>query len=92
MQGDLCRNIFLTGLFEIQYLFEIYHTSITIKKSENVVKKGCLEKCLLWRVQISFLNERGTKILLCKNLYFAKLLRGLYLSKILELSSTVKTS
>ena len=59
MQGDLCRNIFMKDLVGSQYLFEIYHTSFTIKNSENFAKRGCFENHLLWRTQISFRNERG---------------------------------
>ena len=57
LQDDLFRNNFLTNLFGSQYLFEICHTSITIKNSENVVKRECFEKRLLWRAQIFFRGE-----------------------------------
>ena len=31
-------------LLEKQYLFEILHTYLTVKKSENVLKSGCFKK------------------------------------------------
>ena len=46
---------------------------------------------MLCGAQTPFQNEQGIQSLLYKNLYFAKLLRGQYLSKILQTSSTVKT-
>ena len=30
-QNDSCKNVFLADLLESQYLFEIYHTSLTSK-------------------------------------------------------------
>ena len=51
------ETFFKQDLFGSLYFFEIYHTSLTIDNSENVVKRGCFEKCLLWRAQISFQNE-----------------------------------
>ena len=42
-----CVKTFLIDRFGSQYLFEIHYTSLTIKNSENVVKRGCFEKCLL---------------------------------------------
>ena len=32
-----CVKIFFIDLFGSQYLFKIYHTSVNIKNSENVV-------------------------------------------------------
>ena len=37
-------------LFGSQYLFKVYHTSFNMKNSENVVKRGCFGKLLLWSV------------------------------------------
>ena len=31
MQNDLCKTVFLADLLEIQYFFDIYHTSLAIK-------------------------------------------------------------
>ena len=41
-----CKKHFLANLCGSQYLFEILHTSLTIKNSENLVKSGCFEKRL----------------------------------------------
>ena len=40
-----------------QYLFEILHTSTTVRTSKNVVKSGYFQKLQRWRVL--FLNEGG---------------------------------
>ena len=40
MYDNLCKNIFFIDIFGSQYSFEIYHTSVNIKNSENVVKSG----------------------------------------------------
>ena len=48
-KGDvkwLLEQHFLTDLLGSQYFFEIYHTSLTIKYSENIVKRGCFERRL----------------------------------------------
>ena len=45
LQGVLCKNILLADLLGSQHLFEILQTSVTAKKSENVVKR-CFEKRL----------------------------------------------
>ena len=53
----LCEIIFVTDLSGSQHLFQILQTSLTFKKSENVVKSGCFEKLLGWRTPIFFRNE-----------------------------------
>ena len=58
-----CVKIFLAYLLESHYLFEILQTSFTVINSENVVKSECFQ----WRAQIFFRNERGTYIILRKN-------------------------
>ena len=50
----LCKSIFGADLLGSQYMFEILQTSFTFKNSENVVKSGCLQKRLRWRVPIFF--------------------------------------
>ena len=80
----MCKNGFLAKLLGSQYLFEILHTSLTVKNSENVEKSGCFEKRLRWRAPISFRNEGGIS--------FRILLGGRYLFEILYTCYTVKTS
>ena len=38
------QNIFAADLLGIQNLFEILHTSLNVKNSENVLKRECFEK------------------------------------------------
>ena len=40
----LCKNILLADILGSQHLFELLHTSSTVKNSENVVKSGCFGK------------------------------------------------
>ena len=54
MSDVLCKSIFGADLLGSQYMFEILQTSFTFKNSENVVKSGCLQKRLRWRVPIFF--------------------------------------
>ena len=42
-----------------KHLFEILQISFTVENSENVVKSGCFEKRLRWRVPTLFRNEGG---------------------------------
>ena len=47
-------------LLEKQYLFEILHTYLTVKKSENVLKSGCFKKKKKKKITPKFLrNEEG---------------------------------
>ena len=39
-----CAKIFFIFLFKSQCLFDIYHISVTIKNSDNLVKRECFEK------------------------------------------------
>ena len=48
----LCKNIFVVDLLRSQYLFEILQTSLTVKNSENGVKRDVLKN-----VSIFFRNE-----------------------------------
>ena len=57
---DLCKNSFFDNIFRSQYLFEIYHTSLNIKNSENVIKRGCFWKVLRWRA--FFLMKEECKV------------------------------
>ena len=57
VSGVSYKNIFVADLLGSQYLFEILETSLTIKNSENVVKRGCFKKCLLWRAPVFFRTE-----------------------------------
>ena len=52
-------KIFFVDIFGSQYLFEILQTSLTVKNSENVVKSGCFEERLRWRVPTFFRSEGG---------------------------------
>ena len=62
------KMLFYGDLPENKYLFQIFHSSITIKNSESVKKSGYFEKSLRWRAHIFFfLNERGIQNLLCKS-------------------------
>ena len=49
-----------------QYLFKILQTTLTIKISENVVKSGCFEKPLRWRMSKFLPNKEGIESILCK--------------------------
>ena len=42
----LHKNNFISDLLGIQHLFEILQTSLTVKNSENGVKRGCFKKLL----------------------------------------------
>ena len=42
-----------------QYLLKILKTLLTFKNSEKVVKIGCFEKRLRWRVPIFYRNKGG---------------------------------
>ena len=59
MSCVLCKNIFLVDLLGSKSLFEILQTAAAVKNSENVVKSGCLEKCLRWRAPIFFKMKEG---------------------------------
>ena len=87
-----CKNIFVTDLHGSKYLFEILQTSLTVKTSENVVKSGCFEKLLRWRVTTLFRNEAKMKCPCVKYWYFAKLLGISFLFGLLRTSSNAKTS
>ena len=50
-------KIIFTNLMGGQYLFEILHTSTTMRTSKNAVKSGYFQKLQRWRVL--FLNEGG---------------------------------
>ena len=88
---DLCENSFFDDIFESQYLLEIYHTLLTIKNSENVIKCVCFWKDLRWRALI-FWNEDGVFGDLCKNIFLDDLLRSQYLFGISQTSLFVKNS
>ena len=51
------KNTFVADLLRSQYLFETIQTSLTVKSSENGVKRECFEKCSRWRAPIFFRNE-----------------------------------
>ena len=55
----MCKNISFADLLGSQKLIEILQIPHTVKDSENMVKSGCLEKCLGWRVPNFFRNEGG---------------------------------
>lgn len=48
------KMLFYGDLLENKYLFQIFHSSITIKNSESVKKSGYFEKSLRWRAHIFF--------------------------------------
>ena len=70
MQDVLRKNILLVNLLESQHLLEILQTSLAIKNGEKVVKSGCFEKRLLWRVLIFFEMTEGYKVFRVKILAF----------------------
>ena len=56
------KNILVADLSGSQHLFEILQISLTFKNSENVVKSGCFEKRLPWRVPFFFEMKEGYKV------------------------------
>ena len=65
-----CKNSVLADLLGSQYLFEILQTSLTVKNSESIVKRGCFEKCLRWRAPIFFEMKERYKFSYVKILIF----------------------
>lgn len=66
------KMLFYGDLLENKYLFQIFHSSITIKNSESVKKSGYFEKSLRWRAQIFFfLIKEEYKISCAKVLLFS---------------------
>ena len=62
---------FVGDLLGSQYLFEILQASLTAKNSENMVKSGCFEKRLRWRVcQFLFSIKAGCKVFFVKILIY----------------------
>ena len=55
-----CVKIFLADLFGSQYVFEILHTSLTVKNSENVVKFGSF---LNWKCKLFWKPKRVVRSL-----------------------------
>ena len=59
VEGVLCKNIFVVDLLRSQYLFEILQTSLTVKNSENGVKRDVLKNVSIflskWRKDIKSL-------------------------------------
>ena len=46
------KTIFFADIFESQYLFEIYRTSLfNIKNGASVVKSGCFERPILFEIK-----------------------------------------
>ena len=99
---------YFSDLLGGSYLFEILHTSSTMKISKNVVKTGCFQRFKLypllknvkslqkvtsqWRAPTFFLNEVGYKVFYVKILMCSILLEDWYLFEILHTSSNVKIS
>ena len=42
--GVFCKSLFVADLLGSQYFFEILQTSLTVKRSGNMVKSGSFEK------------------------------------------------
>ena len=57
--GVLSKNTYVADLLGNYHLFEILQTSLTVKNSENVVKRGCFEKRLRWKAPMLFRNKGG---------------------------------
>ena len=64
-----CVKAFLTDLLGSQYLFEVYHTSLTIKNSENVGKSSCFENIVTME-NITFFSK-WRRDLWCTNAIFS---------------------
>ena len=87
------KMLFYGDLLENKYLFQIFHSSITIKNSESVKKSGYFEKSLRWRAHILlFLLKANTKSLVQKCYCFPNLLGSQYLFEILHTPLIVKNS
>ena len=52
----------LADLLGSQHLFEILQASFNVKSRENVVKSGCFEKRVQWRVHLFFEIKEECKI------------------------------
>ena len=61
-----------------QHLFEIWHTSSTVKTSKNEVKRGCSKK-FMWLQALLFCDlMEGCKVF-CVKIFLADLLGSQYL-------------
>ena len=65
-----CAKKFLVDLFGSQYVFEIIHASLTSNNSRNVIKSGCFEKPLRWKVPNFFKMKEELKVSCVKKLRF----------------------
>ena len=86
------KMLFYGDLLENKYIFQIFHSSITIKNSESVKKSRYFEKSLRWRAHIFFLLKTNTKSLVQKCYCFPNLLGSQYLFEILHTPLIVKNS
>ena len=57
VQGALCKNIYLAGLLRRCIYLRYYKPHSLLKVKGDMVKTGCFEKRLLWRVPFVFLSE-----------------------------------
>ena len=73
MEGVLCKNIFVVDLLRSQYLFEILQTSLTVKNSENGVKRDVLKNVSIFFFEM----KEGYKVSLVKTLIFRSVIRRL---------------
>ena len=64
-------------LLGVWYLFEILHTSSTLKNSKDVLKSGCFEKRLRWRAPIFFQMKEWYKVSCVKIFIFCSGIRRL---------------
>ena len=56
------QKYFLRNLFWSQYLFELYHTSLNIKNSKNMVKRECLKKVCCGESKFTFEMNEGYRV------------------------------
>ena len=64
-----CAKILINFLLrESRCLFEIFHTSTTVKTTKNIVKRRFLKKHLRLRAQNAAANEGEMLPIFCKNI------------------------
>ena len=68
--GVLCKNFSLADLLGSQYFFEILQTSLTVKRSGNMVKSGSFEKHCVEERQLFKKMKEGYKASCVKILRF----------------------
>ena len=82
VQGALCKNIYLAGLLRRCIYLRYYKPHSLLKVKGDMVKTGCFEKRLQWRVPFFFWMKERYLVFEC----FGILLESHYLSEILHTS------